>query len=251
MNNIHNASAEEEVITPTTEDQGEETIEVDDSQESTLGDVLDDAEQGGSQTTPDKKSTKSDEDSVPLHVVIDMKNEIKDLKRKLKDKEISSDDFNDQAKDLLEEYSDVDPGFVKKLLSAAKEEARKELLPEIDKINRTKRIEQQQATLKNLLDNSIAANPEFADVINEDVILQLAKDPKNKDKTMTQLIEETYGKTLTKGTKTLESTRGGSRKSDIPNFAKLSVEEEREVLNDPIQRKKYAEYQGDMIKNLL
>jgi len=248
MNTNHNASQEEETIT-TTDDQVDVYSDVD-TDETTLGDVLDDAEDGGSQTTQDKKGTKREE-SVPLHVVIDMKEEIKTLKRQLKDKEITTEEFNDSAKDLLEEYSDVDPGFVKKLLAAAREDARKELLPEIDKINHSKKVEQQQATLKKLLDNSVAANPEFADVVNEDVILQLAKNPANKGKTMTQLIEETYGKTLQGGTKTMENSRGGKGGNEKPNFNNMTSEEEREVLADPVLRKEYAKEQSKLIQNLL
>ena len=68
---------------------------------------------------------------------------------------------------------------------------------------------------------------------------------------MTQLIEDTYGKILERGTKTMENSRGGKGGNEKPNFNNMTSEEEREVLADPVLRKEYAKEQPKLIQNLL
>ncbi len=243
---------EDEIQTTASEDVTiEETpqpVEVTtDEKESTLGEILDDSEDTGRHTGPESKKYEN----TPEWKTLEFKKEIKELKRQLKEKEINGNQFSESTKELLEEYSDVDPNFISKIISVAKEEAKKELLPEFDKLKASDKAKNVQSNLKQLLAKSISQNPDYEEVVNEDVILQLAQDPRNHTKTMSQLIEETYGKTLNRGSRSIETQTGGKDKSEVIDFDNLTEKEEAEVLKDPVLKKKYAKHQFELMKNQL
>ena len=236
----------EEVID--TQDQPQKTSEVPDEKETTLGDLLDnESEEDGSQTVP-VKDNKGEE--VPLYALISMKEEIKDLKRQLASKNITKSEANESLDELLNSY-EVDPSFVKDLLKIAKDEARKELQPEIDKVKASEKTKNVQSSLKKMLASAVDKNSEYADIINENVILTLANDPKNRNKTMSQLIDETYGKVLERGSKSIESHSSVRNKSDEPDFNNMTEAEETAVYNDPELKKKYAKHQAKLAQDLL
>lgn len=215
--------------------------------ESTLGELLDKSEDDGSQTVPVKDNNG---ETVPLSAFLDIKKEVKKLQKQLSEKTITDEEVGESLNELLDSY-DVDPKFVKSFLKIAKEEARKELQPEIDNLRNKDRATNVQSTLKKMLNDSITRNPEYQEVVNEDVILQLANDPKNRKKTMSQLIEETYGKVLERGSRSIETQTGGRNKPSEPDFNKMTESEESEVYKDPELRKKYAKHQSKMIQDLI
>lgn len=240
---------EDDILTPASEDVSTEdqpqTADVPATKESTLEELLDDPEDSGRQTAPESKK----ESLVPEWKLLDLKNEVKELKKQLKEKSIDTKQFNESTKELLEEYSDVDPGFINKLISVAKEEAKRDLLPELDKIKAQENKKQIESRLNQLLEDSLEKNPDLKDVVNKEVIKSLAMLPQNRNKTMSQLLEETYGRVAEKGTRSFE--KPSHNKNKETDFSNLSEDEEREILNDPVSAKKYAQYQAEQIKGLL
>lgn len=236
--NAGNSQEETIVTTPENPDQ-----------ETKLGEVIDPSDDKGDVDTPPGNG-QGDEQKVPLHVVIDMKKEIRELKRQLSEKSITTKDFDDEVTALQDKFN-VDGEFIEEMLSVAEKRAEQRLAPKIQQISQKEQAQKVAQALDNLYENSIQANPEYADIANKDVIMELAKNPANKGKTMSQILEETYGRVVQKGTRTLEKTTPGASKDTDYDFDNMDSEQEREVLNDPELSKKYAEHNMKYIKNLL
>ena len=83
--------------------------------------------------------------------------------------------------------------------------------------------------------------PDFKGLADPDVIKTLSLDPKNANKTLTQIVEDTYGNFLT-GRRTVETTtpRGGKEPEKI-DFARMTKDPSyyKEVMSDPDRKKEY------------
>jgi hypothetical protein len=89
--------------------------------------------------------------------------------------------------------------------------------------------------------------PEFKGVVNTDVVRQLATLPQNASKTISQIIEETYGNAL-QGKRTIETTspNGGQEPEPLDiDRASKDIKYLTEILADP---KKKAQYNESMLK---
>ena len=89
--------------------------------------------------------------------------------------------------------------------------------------------------------------PEFKAIANPEVIKSLAILPQNAKKTLSQILEETYGNAIT-GKRTIETTSPGGGKEPEPldiKRAEKDIEYFKEVMADP---KKKAQYNEAMLK---
>lgn len=233
--------------------EGVEKVDVDITQnqpevtETTLGEVFEnETEDSSNRTTPDSNK----QDTVPMSTFLDMKNELKELKSQIKENKTAPKDYAKGINDIIEKY-DVDANFAQDFLELAKKEVRSEFAPEIDKIKNAENKKQLDSRLSEMLTESLERNPEFKDYANKDVIKSLAQLPQNRNKTMTQILEDTYGRFAERGGKSLERSSYNQKNSDDIDYNNLSEEEERDVLNDPQTAKKYAENQMKHMKNIL
>jgi len=219
-------------------------------QEQTLGEVITPTDDSDVEITPAKG--KDNEEMVPLHVVLDMKSEIKDLKKQLADKSITTGDYDQEIQALQEKY-DVDADFLKDIFAVSDKRAEAKFAPQIQQISAKDKAKKQLEVIDTLYEQSIKANPEFADVANKAIIIELAKNPANHGKTMTQLLDEAYGRVVQKGTRTLESTQPGASKASehTVDFDNMDTETEARVLKDPELAKELATHNMKYIKNLL
>lgn len=90
-------------------------------------------------------------------------------------------------------------------------------------------------------DKIIDRMPEFAEVVNKEVIRELSKLPSNSNKTLTQIIEDTYGKTLT-GKRTIDSGKPGAGKEAKPiDYARAKKDTDYflEIMKDPDLKREY------------
>ena len=89
--------------------------------------------------------------------------------------------------------------------------------------------------------NALERMPEFKGIAQLQTILDLGKLEKNQQKTVSQLIEETFGSAIT-GKKTIESStvRGTVEPTEV-DYAKAKTDSEyfKEVMANPILKKKY------------
>jgi hypothetical protein len=129
----------------------------------------------------------------------------------------------------------ADPEAVEMILAAAA--ARN--APQLKKIAEQEKAKKADDALETLYAETVKANPEFA-VANKEIIKQLALNPRNAQKTMTQLIEETYG-TVLPGKKTMETSNTGTEEIST-DFSKLSENELDSLLSTPDGAAKYDKF---------
>jgi|15BtaG_2_1085339.scaffolds.fasta_scaffold00263_10 hypothetical protein len=212
-----------------------ETEEKAPAAEETIGDSLPASEKT-------KKGGKPD--TIPFDVFENMKKELKEEIRSLKDdKDTKESVVGDlDLKDLSSKH-DVSQEFLADFAQAIEGKA-------ISKFeDRFKGIEAKEAAAEfdkkfaTLLDNALEISPDYSDIINADVIKTLAQKPENQDKTVSKLIEETYGKAVT-GRRSAETTTPGGgqepQKLDL-NKAQTDPAYFKEVMADPTLKKEYNE----------
>jgi len=155
------------------------------------------------------------------------------------DKEINRRKELEAKLEALEKEKEADP----EVKDVNKDPSVKELADKLAKFEKEGQNAKRDAALEAGLNKALDDAPEFKDVINVDVIKQMALNPANADKTFANLLEEAYGNALG-GKRTIESTtpRGGAKneKVDIEK-ARRDNTYLKEVLADPALRKQYNE----------
>lgn len=157
-------------------------------------------------------------------------------------KEISAD-----IAEIADEHN-IDPVFLQKLAASIKAQTEKDLDDKFSsKLNAKEKSENFETAFNKAYQVAIERAPEFKDLANSDVIKTLSMQPQNSKKTISQLLEETYGNALS-GKRTIETTKPGGGKDPEPlDFARASkdIEYFKEVMADP---KKKAQYNELMLK---
>lgn len=200
--------------------------------------------------------TVPEKETVGLDKFLELKKENKEFKKSIKDLEAkiadgaSGKEVSADIAALSEEYPDVDPNFLNKLSAAIKAQVREESKAEIE--SRIKPLEAKERTAK--IDDAFKTHynlamekmPEFKAIVNPDVIKTLSLDPKNSNKTFSQIIEETYGSALT-GKRTMDTTTPAGGKEPGPldfQKARSNATYFDEVMADPTLK---AEYNKKML----
>lgn len=121
------------------------------------------------------------------------------------------------------------------------DDQKSDLEARLEKIEAKEKSIKLNATLESNITAALENAPEFKDVVNMDVIKQMALNPANKSKTYSQLLEEAYGNALG-DRRVVETTtpRGGANneKVDITR-AQSDPAYLKEVLADPELKKQY------------
>ena len=190
---------------------------------------------------------------VPEAVFLNVKKENKQLKKELRllqesieggatAKEISAD-----IAEIADEHN-IDPVFLQKLAASIKAQTEKDLDDKLSsKLNAKEKSENFETAFNKAYQVAIERAPEFGSIANTEVIKTLSMQPQNSKKTISQLLEETYGNALS-GKRTIETTKPGGGKDPEPlDFARASkdIEYFKEVMADP---KKKAQYNEQMLK---
>lgn len=135
----------------------------------------------------------------------------------------------------------VDPEFLKELSATIESNTEKKFADRLTPLEQKDKEAKINTAFKTAFDAAMAELPEFATVVNADVIKTLSLDPKNQNKTFTQIIEETYGGAVP-GKRTIESTKPGGGKEPEP----LDVDRARkdsayfdEVMANPKLKEQY------------
>jgi hypothetical protein len=210
--------------------------------EASLGDAL-----GDKLAEPEKKT-------VGLDKYLTEKNKRKELEAELEKVKEAKDDGATKAEiqtdlqAIADEYN-LDADVLAKVGEALQAKANAALDERLEPILNDKRVAARDAKFKELYDNAIANAPEYDGVVNVEVIKQLATNSANKDKTMSQLIEGTYGHLL--GSKSSiersQNTRIESGKIDMKE-ADQNPEYFKKVLADPTLKGQYDQNVLDNIQ---
>lgn len=231
-NTQDNAVNNPEATVETQTDTVEATVE------TTLGDAL-----------PEKE----DRPTVGLDKFLDQKRVNKELKQKLQELESRIEEGSSKREvstDIraLADQHNVDPEFLESFADAVRARTESVVEEKLRPLTEKQAVEKREQTFNTYLSQTLEEMPEYREVINPEILKQLAYNPLNAKKTFKQLLEETYGNVV-KPRKTMESgtPRGGA--SQVLDYDKATKDPSyfKEVMADPTLKAKYNE---QMLKNL-
>jgi len=223
----------------TPELEAKETQEVDEVQETEV-----------QEPTVAEIMNKVDDKTVPLNTFLETKKEKKALEKELSNlqAQIKAGATPKEAKASLKEIADkydVDVNFITELSSAiyaqAQEDVEERLNSKLQPLEAKDREEKINKAFNEHYEKVIAEMPEYEKVINKNVIKSLSLLPENSKKTFQQIIEETYGNSVT-GKRTMEtSTPRGGKDQSIDFNRTNDPEYFKQIMASPELKKKYNE----------
>lgn len=186
-------------------------------------------------------------ETVPLSKFMEEKKGRQALQSELIELRKAGDNLsNDTLDELLKKYEDVDPGYSKGLVKAAKSEMLAEIKPMIDKLVTERSLDQSTSDFNKAYDALIA--PKYGDQISREALKNLAFDENNRPlKTLDGIIEFYYPMVKPLETKEVneEVIEGGSKptpKAEAIDFASMDAETHAKVLADSNLRKQYYDF---------
>lgn len=235
MDEIQNNAPESEVI-----DQTEETVE---ETQQTIGELSEEIYNEESEEHTSEKTVPEYAFVAQKKALIAAEKELKALRESIQYQESSQYEQVTGVDAIADKYN-IDREFMNELKSTiendldAKYASKESAKEKADKFNEA---------FNKQYNTALERGPEFQAIANPDVIKTLATLPQNKNKTVSQLLEETYGNALT-GKRTIETTQPGGGKDPEPlDIAKAEkdINYFNEVMADP---KKKAQYNEAMLK---
>lgn len=233
MEEIIETTPEAEVIAPTTEPTVENApvVEV----EQTISEMLPEVEQKKNQVPEsvflaEKKARK------------ELEKELVNLKKQYESGDVSNREVSSSINFIAEKHN-IDKEFLGELISVIKSDTEKELENKFNsKFESKEKVEKFETAFNKGLALALERGPEFKDVVNTDVVRQLATLPQNASKTISQIIEETYGNAL-QGKRTIEtsvSPKGGQEPEPLDiERANKDIKYLTEILSDPKKKEQY------------
>lgn len=235
MDEIQNNAPESEVI-----DQAEETVE---ETQQTIGELSEEIYNEESEEHASEKTVPEYAFVAQKKALIAAEKELKALRDSMQYQEATQYEQVTGIDAIADKYN-IDREFMNELKSTiendldAKYASKESAKEKADKFNEA---------FNKQYNTALERGPEFQAIANPDVIKTLATLPQNKNKTVSQLLEETYGNALT-GKRTIETTQPGGGKDPEPlDIAKAEkdINYFNEVMADP---KKKAQYNEAMLK---
>lgn len=216
------------------------------TKEATIGDVLPNK---GEAPAPAPKADTPPKGFVPEAVFLEVKNELKEMRRDIRDGKISKGEVSSSLEELGAKY-DVDPDFLQGLAASIKKDTEAEfnqrLEKELEPYKKTAEAARKgevDKVFNEHYDKTLKAMPEYKDIASKEVIKALALDPKNQDKTFAKILEEAYGHLIT-GKRTLDDSKPGSGKTITEiDFEKARKDSDyfNQIMGNPDLKKKYNE----------
>jgi hypothetical protein len=140
----------------------------------------------------------------------ELESQLADLTSRAKEENLSNRDVDADLSKIAEEYG-LDQTGLDKVAKAIKGQLAADMEERLRPITEREANTRKEQIFNQHFTRAMENLPDLKDVVNPEVIKQLAYNPANANKTYTQLIQETYGG-MVKGRETLESTvpRGGN-----------------------------------------
>ena len=196
-----------------------------------------------------EKTEKKEVKMVPEAALLKYKSENKELTRKVEELMNSGGTKKEISSDLkaLAEANGLDAEFLNdfaaKIRKDAQDDAEEKFNSRLKPIEEKENAEKRDKIFNEHYEKTLAEYPEYAKLVNKEVIKSLAMDPANANKTFAQIFNDSYGHLVT-GKKTLEPTkpRGGKEDAGV-DVARAQRDPEyfKEVMADPQLKKKYNE----------
>lgn len=235
MDELQNNAPESEVI-----DQAEETVE---ETQQTIGELSEEIYNGESEEHTSEKTVPEYAFVAQKKALIAAEKELKALRESIQYQESSQYEQVTGVDAIADKYN-IDRDFMNELKSTIENDLDAKYA---SKLSAKEKAEKFDDAFNKQYNTALERGPEFQTIANAEVIKTLATLPQNKNKTVSQLLEETYGNALT-GKRTIETTQPGGGKDPEPlDIAKAEkdINYFNEVMADP---KKKAQYNDQMLK---
>lgn len=160
------------------------------------------------------ESSNKAPDQIPYNRFQEKVNENKELKSRLDKLETmindnqSKDKVEDDIADIADEYG-IEADVLDKVAQSLYSKAEKAVEEKLAVITERERRTQQDQIISKMIDDAIESNPDYKDVVNKDVIRQLANNSDNHNKTISSLLHETYGSLVNKKIEGMENNTPG------------------------------------------
>ncbi len=191
---------------------------------------------------------KAEPETVPLSTYLGLKDDIKELKKELKETKDSKKPsvIIDGLKDLADKYPDVNKEFLQDLLSSATTNAERKIEEKYTPILERQDNEKRQAAFDKAFDDlytkTLADNTDLPKDIDKDAIKALAITSKYRDVPLADILTKLYPSTGGKGSSENETRTAADRVDEITSFDKITPEQKKAIIADPEARKKYYAY---------
>lgn len=165
-----------------------------------------------------------------------LEKEVERLKNQIE--EGASSEVISSSIDSIAEEHDIDKGFLKKLSSTIKAEVTAEMEAKNEVETNSKKFED---SFNAGFELALERGPEFKSIANKEIVKQLSLLPQNHKKTISQIVEETYGNAI-QGRRTIETTTPGGGKDPEPldlDKAGKDIEYFKKVMEDPKLKEQY------------
>ncbi len=189
-------------------------------------------------------------ETVPLSVFLALKEDMKELKRTIKE---SKDSERDSVEleglgELALKYPDVNAQFMADILKKASDKATEKAMSELDSkytpLLKKQQIKEEQEkfdiAFDKVFDKAIGDNPDLPKNVNKELIKTLVLTPKYKDKKIADILAEIYPES-TQG-KTSSENEALSAVGDvetIKDFSKITPEQKKAIMADDKARATY------------
>lgn len=191
-------------------------------------------------------SETSKPDTVPLSVYLDLKEDLKNLRKEIKQSstENKSTIEVNGITDITKKYPDVNEDFIKDILFTATKEATSKIESKYSPIIERQEKAEKQATFDRAFDNLynkvISDNPDLPKNIDKDLVKELASTPKYQNVPLADILLKMYG-TVSEGRSSSENSMrsSGDRVDEIVSFDKITPEQKNAIMADPTARSKY------------
>lgn len=235
MDELQNNAPESEVI-----DQAEETVE---ETQQTIGELSEEIYNGESEEHTSEKTVPEYAFVAQKKALIAAEKELKALRESIQYQESSQYEQVTGVDAIADKYN-IDRDFMNELKSTIENDLDAKYA---SKLSAKEKAEKFDDAFNKQYNTALERGPEFQTIANAEVIKTLATLPQNKNKTVSQLLEETYGNALT-GKRTIETTQPGGGKDPEPldiSRAEKDINYFNEVMADP---KKKAQYNEQMLR---
>jgi hypothetical protein len=166
--------------------------------------------------------------------------ELKALKESIENG-MTPSDISNEIDEIADEHN-IDKAFLQKLASTIKTQTEKDLDEKYQsKFKKEEKAESFDVAFDKAYKVALERGQEFEKIANPEIIKTLAMQPQNAKKTISQILEETYGNALT-GKRTIETTTPGGGKDPEPldyDKATKDINYLKEVLANPELKAKY------------
>lgn len=188
------------------------------------------------------------QETVPLSVYLALKEDVKELKRDLKESTKGSKNSGVDVSELAKKYPDVSPEFIQDFLESATSKAKQEALTEVeskyDSVIKKQQLKEEQdkfdQDFERVFNKAVSDNPDLPKNINKELIKTLVLTPKYKDKKVAEILAEIYPDSASgKPSSENETVASVGSVETISDFSRITPEQKKAVMADDKARAAY------------